>query len=235
MAGSEGSSSRNSHKRSSLEKEDFVFDCKDEEGDLTEEDALDSGEELRFRPFTPKAPPIELRGREVIFAIATFFLFSVSIGLIVVLASNRQQQEAAVENGNNVNHKDSNLCVTQECLRAAASIVQDMDQNVDPCKDFWNYACGGWLKRHTIPASYSSWSVDSDILLEMGKRIKDILESPVDRDFANSAERKAKVMYRKCMDVDTIDAAGIQPVLKIINAFGGWAIKGRRHFLSCRL
>lgn len=33
-----------------------------------------------------------------------------------------------------------------------------MDTMADPCNDFFQYACGGWIKKHPIPTSKSSWS-----------------------------------------------------------------------------
>ena len=53
-------------------------------GDVADDDIDD-------RPRTPivTGPIIELRGREVLFAISVFFLTAIVVGLIVVLASNK--------------------------------------------------------------------------------------------------------------------------------------------------
>jgi predicted metalloendopeptidase len=34
-----------------------------------------------------------------------------------------------------------------------------MDPTADPCEDFFQYACGGWIKKNPIPTSKSSWSL----------------------------------------------------------------------------
>jgi hypothetical protein len=36
---------------------------------------------------------------------------------------------------------NATTCSTPECLNAAKSIIEDMDLNVDPCSDFYQYTC----------------------------------------------------------------------------------------------
>lgn len=43
-------------------------------------------------------------------------------------------------------------------LYAAASLMEAMDPTVDPCQDFYQFACGGWLRKNTIPATNSGWN-----------------------------------------------------------------------------
>ena len=37
--------------------------------------------------------------------------------------------------------------------------LNSMDRAADPCDDFYQYICGGWMKNNPIPADQPSWNV----------------------------------------------------------------------------
>lgn len=49
------------------------------------------------------------------------------------------------------------LCRTRECVVSAASILESIDPAIDPCQDFYQFACGGWMLKSEIPASALQW------------------------------------------------------------------------------
>ena len=58
--------------------------------------------------------------------------------------------------------------MTPGCVQAAADILSNMDHSVNPCEDFYQFACGGFIEKTVIPddrTRMSSFSVLSDELL----------------------------------------------------------------------
>ena len=62
--------------------------------------------------------------------------------------------------------------MTQECVQESAYIINKMQTTVDPCTDFYEYACGKWEKNTVIPPSKSKYGSFSQI----SDSIKDILK-----------------------------------------------------------
>ena len=112
-------------------------------------------------------------------------------------------------------------CVTEGCVNAAYHIFHSMNRSVNPCENFYEYACGGWVENNPIPESKSFWGVYS-VLEEKNERIvKQLLTGS---SLTSEATQKAKTFYDACMDESTINKVGSKPLLDIINRLGGWNV-----------
>jgi putative endopeptidase len=104
----------------------------------------------------------------------------------------------------------------------AEKVLGDMDQTVDPCSDFYRYACGGWLSRTEIPADKPSWTRSFSVIAEGNRAfLKDLLERAAkDPDAGDADWKKMGAYYGACMDEAGIEAAGltgVQPLLDDID------------------
>jgi putative endopeptidase len=91
--------------------------------------------------------------------------------------------------------------------------VTSMDRTIDPCADFFQYSCGGWIKRNPIPPDQSSWDTYSKMQDENRERLRGILEAAAAPDAKRSASaQKIGDYYASCTDEKAIDAKTAEPL-----------------------
>ena len=71
----------------------------------------------------------------------------------------------------------SSLCLTDSCVKLAGSVLSNMDTSVNPCKDFYNFSCGGWVKRNVLPEGYGRWSRFSELDQQNSILLRRVIEN----------------------------------------------------------
>ncbi len=88
-----------------------------------------------------------------------------------------------------------------------------IDKSVDPCTDFYHYACGTWIKKNPVPADQAMWGRFN----ELADRNRDILHEILEQAAKPAGGRDATTQkigdyYAACMDEKSIDAKGLAPL-----------------------
>jgi membrane metallo-endopeptidase-like protein 1 len=117
----------------------------------------------------------------------------------------------------------SSYCMTPGCVKTASEILANMDGAENPCKDFYQFACGGFMEKTSIPddrTRMSSFSVLGDELLT---QVRMLLEEENTEDEPKPFQM-ARSVYMSCMDKERIEQLGTEPLKNILLELGGWPV-----------
>ncbi|XP_069683175.1 endothelin-converting enzyme 2-like [Periplaneta americana] len=149
-----------------------------------------------------KRTPLEIRLIIVVAILAVLLL----VFLIVVIVQATKDRK---------NGKGKPSCNSQKCIESAFTFLESMNRSVDPCEDFYEFACGNFPKNHPVKEGYSmnDWSVEiTDKLL---RSYKDYLEEePLETE--PNLVRQAKIFFKACEDEENLEKLGLQPMLDVL-------------------
>uniref|UniRef100_A0A3P9N4P3 Neprilysin n=1 Tax=Poecilia reticulata TaxID=8081 RepID=A0A3P9N4P3_POERE len=131
-------------------------------------------------------------------------LFIVIVALVILFAT----------------QKTDEICTTADCTQSASRLIENMDATVDPCDNFYQYACGGWLKKNIIPETSSRHSTFDILRDDLEVILKGVLEKTVEREAA--ALTKAKTLYKSCINESLIELRGGSPLLDMLPDIFEW-------------
>ena len=88
-----------------------------------------------------------------------------------------------------------------------------IDKTADPCVDFYQYACGTWMRKNPIPPDQSRWGRFS----ELEERNREVLHQILEEDSKPNPKRdpiaqKIGDYYAACMDTAGIESKKLMPL-----------------------
>ncbi|KAI9323230.1 hypothetical protein BX666DRAFT_2021977 [Dichotomocladium elegans] len=127
------------------------------------------------------------------------------------------------------------VCNTQACINAAASMQNYINFNVDPCDDFWQFSCGTFIDNTVLTNTTTSAGTFDELDMNILTTVRDILSKSYDDllgedlapDFVQGANYSVNTdrelfghlqqYYNSCMDEDAINALGPTPLYPFIS------------------
>jgi len=91
--------------------------------------------------------------------------------------------------------------------------VSAMDKTVDPCVNFYQFACGNWRKENPIPSDQAAWGRFNQLNERNRWLTLQILEKAAEPSARRTAlQQKFGDFYAACMDVDAANRDGSKPI-----------------------
>jgi predicted metalloendopeptidase len=90
--------------------------------------------------------------------------------------------------------------------------LKAIDKSVDPCQNFYLYACGNWKKTNPIPAEYSRWGRFNELAERNQEVLRGILDDSAKHQDRSPIDQKIGAFYSSCMNEAAVDKAGDAPI-----------------------
>ena len=109
--------------------------------------------------------------------------------------------------------------------------LADLDTTALPGTDFYQYACGGWMKNNPIPAEYSQYGSFTILAENNRKQIQGLIEElAATQHEAGSVAQKVGDLYKIVMDSVKLNKDGITPIKAELDRLG--ALKDKKELYA---
>ncbi|KAF2884569.1 hypothetical protein ILUMI_21608 [Ignelater luminosus] len=112
------------------------------------------------------------------------------------------------------------ICNTSGCLLAASQIVAHIDPTVNPCDDFFKFACGKFIQQ--AHGDINAASVKK-IERQVERQLAEIIKEPI-KDEDNYWIKNQKILLQACMNESAVGEETMQEFEEILEDLNGWPI-----------
>ncbi|KAJ6219977.1 hypothetical protein RDWZM_005789 [Blomia tropicalis] len=116
----------------------------------------------------------------------------------------------------------ASLCLTPECIQISSTILERIDQSINPCDDFYQFSCGNFIRTNEVPDDYYARNLLQKMQESMFVEMKHNLERQLTNETGNNIKdepiyiRQIKSLYESCVN-DTDDMIGMNDPIESLS------------------
>lgn len=97
--------------------------------------------------------------------------------------------------------------------------VSALDTTTNPCDNFYQFSCGGWIRNNPIPEDQARWSVYGKLYQDNQRFLWGILDT-VSRQTSGNSTNQQKIgdYFAACMNTDAVEQLGASPIQPLLDS-----------------
>ncbi len=100
------------------------------------------------------------------------------------------------------------------------------DRTLDPCEDFYKFACSKWFSANPIPPDQAYWNTSSGLNLWNETILREAMQAASAQAASRTpVQQKVADFWTACMDEKGIDAAGVRDLAPELRRIDGLRTK----------